>query len=286
MGWPWLCSPPLSGRQQHRSPKSLSVTQPDSAIKSLLKRDRAVVLAGIAGITALAWAYLVYLARDMGGMDSGMMMAQMRSWTAADFGFMFLMWAVMMVGMMVPTATPMVLVFAANSRRLREQQLPYVPTAVFLSGYVVVWSAFAVAATATNWALHVNDLLSSMMGVSASAYLGGGLLITAGLFQLSPLKYVCLKHCRSPMSFLLTDWREGGWGAFTMGLHHGAFCLGCCWILMGLLFVLGIMNLLWIAALAAFVLLEKAAPGGQYIGMAAGILLIIWGAVLAAGLIG
>ena len=262
------------------------MTQPDSAIKSLLKRDRAVVLAGTAGITVLAWAYLVYIARDMGGMDSGMMMAQMRSWTAADFGFMFLMWAVMMVGMMVPTATPMVLVFAANSRRLREQQLPYVPTAVFLSGYVVVWSAFAVAATAANWALHTNNLLSSMMGESASAYLGGGLLIAAGLFQLSPLKYVCLKHCRSPMSFLVHDWREGAWGAFNMGLRHGAFCLGCCWILMGLLFVLGIMNLLWIAALAAFVLLEKAAPGGQYIGMAAGILLIVWGAALAAGLIG
>ena len=239
-----------------------------------------VVLAGIAGLTALAWAYLVYLAQGMGGMESGMMMAQMRSWTAADFGFMFLMWAVMMVGMMVPTAAPMVLLFAANSRRLREQQRPYVPTIVFVSGYVVVWSGFAVAATLGNWALHVNDLMSSMMGKSASVYLGGGLLIAAGLFQLSPLKYVCLKHCRSPLSFLTNDWREGAWGAFNMGMRHGAFCLGCCWVLMGLLFVLGVMNLLWIAALAAFVLLEKVAPAGQYVGMAAGTLLIIWGALL------
>ncbi len=250
-----------------------------------MKRDRLVIAVGIVGLTALAWAYLVYLARDMGGMDQGMMMAQMRSWTIADFGFMFLMWAVMMVGMMVPTAAPMVLLFAANSRRLREQQLPYVPTAVFLSGYVMVWSGFAVAATAGNWALHVNDLLSSMMGESASAYLGGGLLIAAGLFQLSPLKYVCLKHCRSPLSFLTNDWREGSWGAFNMGLRHGAFCVGCCWILMGLLFVLGIMNLIWIAALAAFVLLEKVAPVGQYVGMTAGILLIIWGVLLITGVI-
>ncbi len=261
------------------------MTQSESSVESLMKRDRLVIAVGIVGLTALAWAYLVYLARDMGGMDQGMMMAQMRSWTIADFGFMFLMWAVMMVGMMVPTAAPMVLLFAANSRRLREQQQPYVPTAVFLSGYVVVWSGFAVAATAGNWALHVNDLLSSMMGESASAYLGGGLLIAAGLFQLSPLKYVCLKHCRSPLSFLTNDWREGSWGAFNMGLRHGAFCVGCCWILMGLLFVLGIMNLIWIAALAAFVLLEKVAPAGQYVGMTAGILLIIWGVLLITGVI-
>ena len=261
------------------------MTQSESSVESLLKRDRLVIAVGIVGLTALAWAYLVYLARDMGGMDQGMMMAQMQSWTIADFGFMFLMWAVMMVGMMVPTAAPMVLLFAANSRRRREQQQPYVPTAVFLSGYVVVWSGFAVAATAGNWALHVNDLLSSMMGESASAYLGGGLLIAAGLFQLSPLKYVCLKHCRSPLSFLTNDWREGSWGAFNMGLRHGAFCVGCCWILMGLLFVLGIMNLIWIAALAAFVLLEKVAPAGQYIGMTAGILLIIWGVLLITGVI-
>jgi predicted metal-binding membrane protein len=250
-----------------------------------LKRDRFVVAAGVVGLAALAWAYLVYLARDMGGMDSGMVMAQMRSWTAADFGFMLLMWATMMVGMMVPTAAPMVLLFAANSRRLREQQQPYVPTVVFLSGYVVVWSGFAVAATLGNWALHVNDLMSSMMGESVSIYLGGGLLIAAGLFQLSPLKYVCLKHCRSPLSFLTNDWREGSWGAFNMGLRHGAFCLGCCWMLMGLLFVLGIMNLIWIAALAAFVLLEKVAPAGQYVGMTAGILLIIWGVLLITGVI-
>ena len=261
------------------------MTQSESSVESLLKRDRWVVAVGIVGLTALAWAYLVYLARDPGGMDQGMMMAQMRSWTIADFGFMFLMWATMMVGMMVPTAAPMVHLFAANSRRLREQQQPYVPTVVFLSGYVVVWSGFAVAATLGNWALHVNDLMSSMMGESVSIYLGGGLLIAAGLFQLSPLKYVCLKHCRSPLSFLTNDWREGSWGAFNMGLRHGAFCLGCCWMLMGLLFVLGIMNLIWIAALAAFVLLEKVAPAGQYVGMTAGVLLIIWGVLLITGVI-
>ncbi|PKB78774.1 MAG: hypothetical protein BZY88_16685 [SAR202 cluster bacterium Io17-Chloro-G9] len=260
--------------------------QLESSIESLLKRDRAVVVAGIVGVTALAWAYLVYLAQTMNGMGSGMAMAQLQSWTIADFGFMFLMWAVMMTGMMVPTAAPMVLLFATVNRRRREQQGPCVPTAVFLSGYVLVWSGFAAAATVGNWALHVNALLSSMMGESASAYLGGALLIAAGLFQWSRLKYVCLNHCRSPLSFLMTDWREGSWGALNMGVRHGIYCVGCCWVLMGLLFVLGVMNLLWIAALAGFVLLEKVVPAGQRLSRVTGVLLVGWGVLMIARILG
>ena len=232
-------------------------------IEAILKRDRAVVVAGAAGVTVLAWAYLVYVAQSMSGMGSGMAMPQLQSWTAADFGFMFLMWWVMMIGMMVPTAAPMILLFATVNRRRREQEGPYVPTAVFLSGYLWVWGGFAAAATLGNWALHVNSLMSSMMGESNSAYLGGGLLIAAGVFQWSRLKYVCLSHCRSPMSFLMSDWKEGPGGALRMGLRHGTYCVGCCWVLMALLFVLGVMNLLWIATLAAFVLLEKVVPEGQ-----------------------
>jgi predicted metal-binding membrane protein len=242
------------------------------------------VLAGIVGVAALAWAYVVYRSQSDGAMDTGMGtgmgadMAQLHAWGAADFGLMFLMWAVMMTAMMVPSAAPMILLFTTVNRKRREQEQPYVPTGVFLLGYLTVWSGFALAATLANWGLHTNSLLSSMMGESTSTYLGGALLISAGVFQWSPLKYVCLTHCRSPIGFLMSEWREGTGGALKMGLRHGAFCVGCCWVLMALLFVLGVMNLLWIAALAGFVLLEKAIPGGQQVGRLTGVLLAGWGA--------
>lgn len=249
----------------------------DAPLESVLKRDRAVVLAGVIGVAGLAWAYMFYTALSMNGMGAGMAMARLQSWTAADFSLMFLMWAVMMTAMMVPTAAPMVLLFATVNRQRREKQQPYVPTGVFLAGYLVVWSGFAAAATVVNWALHVNSLLSSMMGASTSAYLGGALLIAAGAFQWSRLKYVCLTHCRSPLSFLMSGWREGPRGALVMGLRHGVYCVGCCWVLMALLFVLGVMNLLWIAALAGFVLLEKVAPASLRVSRTSGLLLAGWG---------
>ena len=171
----------------------------------------------------------------------------------------------------------MILLFATVNRRRREQERPYVPTSVFLSGYVIVWSGFAALATGANWGLHVNSLLSSMMGTSSSAYLGGALLLTAGIFQWSPLKYACLSHCRSPLGFLMAEWRDGAGGALRMGLKHGVYCLGCCWVLMGLLFVLGVMNLLWIAALAAFVLMEKVIHNGHLVSRVTGLLLAGWG---------
>ena len=189
----------------------------DAPLESVLKRDRAVVLAGILCVAGLAWGYMVYLAFSMGGMDAGMAMVRWQAWTAADFGLMFLMWAVMMTAMMVPTAAPMLLLFATVNRQRREKQQPYVPTGVFLSGYVLVWCGFAAGATVASWALHVNSLLTSMMGASASVYMAGGLLIAAGAFQWSRLKYVCLTHCRSPLSFLMTDWREGPGGHWPWG---------------------------------------------------------------------
>ena len=258
----------------------------DAPLESVLKRDRAVVLAGILCVAGLAWGYMAYLAFSMGGMDAGMAMVRWQAWTAADFGLMFLMWAVMMTAMMVPTAAPMLLLFATVNRQRREKQQPYVPTGVFLSGYVLVWCGFAAGATVASWALHVNSLLTSMMGASASVYMAGGLLIAAGAFQWSRLKYVCLTHCRSPLSFLMTDWREGPGGALAMGLRHGVYCVGCCWILMALLFVLGVMNLLWIAALAGFVLLERVAPASFHISRVSGLLLVGWGVwMVAVGLI-
>ncbi len=247
-----------------------------SGLERALRRDRAAVIAAILIIAAIAWAYLVYLA-EMGDMGMGMAMADMRSWSAADFGLMFVMWAVMMAAMMAPSAAPMLVVFAAVNRKRREREAPYVPTAVFLAGYVIVWTAFALVATLGNWGLHQASLLSSMMGAATSGYLGGALLLVAGAFQWSPLKYACLKQCRTPMGFLMTSWREGPRGAMRMGLEHGLFCLGCCWALMLLLFVLGVMNLVWIAALAAFVLAEKVAPMGERVSRVTGVLLVGWG---------
>ena len=257
-----------------------------SALEQVLRKDRVVVIAAILVIAAISWAYTVYLSGSGMGMGSmqmgadsgmGMAMADMRSWSAADFGLMFVMWAVMMVAMMSPSATPMLLMFAALNRKRRERAAPYVPTGVFLAGYIIVWTAFSLAATAGNWGLHQASLLSSMMGASTSGYLGGALLLLAGAFQWSPLKYACLKQCRTPMGFLMTSWRDGHGGALRMGLEHGAYCLGCCWALMLLLFVLGIMNLVWIAALAAFVLAEKVAPKPEWISRGTGVLMAGWG---------
>ncbi len=251
-----------------------------SALEQVLRRDRAVIVAAILIIAAISWAYTVHLAENgmgAGSMQTGMAAADMRSWSVADFGLIYAMWAVMMIAMMAPSAAPMLLMFARVNRKRRQREAPYVPAGVFLAGYVVVWAVFSLAATAGNWGLHQASLLSSMMGASTSGYLGGALLLVAGAFQWSPLKYACLKQCRTPMGFLMTSWREGHRGALRMGLEHGAYCLGCCWALMMLLFVLGVMNLVWIAALAAFVLAEKVAPKGEWVSRITGVLMIGWG---------
>ena len=254
--------------------------QSTTPLEVVLKRDRLVIWGAIFLVSAIAWGYIVYVAQTNADMGMSMSVAagNVRSWTGVDFALMYVMWAVMMVAMMVPSAAPMILLFATVNRRRREQSRPFVSTEVFLSGYLVIWSLFALGATLGNWGLHQASLLGSMMGESSSGYLGGGLLLTAGVFQFSRLKYVCLTHCRSPLSFLMSDWREGAGGAFKMGLEHGRYCLGCCWVLMALLFVLGVMNLVWIAALAAFVLAEKVAPAGVKVSRVTGVLLIAWGA--------
>jgi predicted metal-binding membrane protein len=235
-------------------------------------RDRTVVLSGLILITALAWAYMWYLARD----PMAMCMANMQPWGAADLLATFAMWAVMMVAMMVPSASPMILAFAGVNRMRRERSLPYVPTAAFLMGYLAVWTGFSALATVAEAALHSAALLSPMM-VSTSAVFGGILLLAAGAFQWTPLKNACLRHCRSPLGFILTEWRGGAWGAVQMGVRHGAYCVGCCWLLMALLFVAGVMNLWWIAAIGAFVLIEKVTRAGPLIARATGVLLMLWG---------
>ena len=247
----------------------------------VLRRDRIIVLFGLVLITALSWAYVSSLASDMHNMDlaTEMVMPQTQAWSVTDLALTFVMWAVMMVAMMTPSAAPMILMFAGINRRRQNQQAPYVSTSVFLLGYLVVWAAFSVLSAAAQWGLHAVSLLSPMM-VSTSPVLGGMLLLVAGIYQWTPLKHACLSKCRSPVGFVLNEWREGRWGAFLMGLKHGSYCTGCCWAVMALLFVAGVMNLLWVAAIAGFILLEKVAPAGQRMGQAAGALLVAGGVVL------
>ncbi len=241
-----------------------------AALAGVLQRDRAVTLASLVAVTALAWAYLVALAGDMGAM------AQVAPWTALDAALMFVMWAVMMVGMMLPSAAPMILLYAAVCRKQRGRGHVFAPTGAFAAGYLVAWTLFSLAATALQWALEQAALVSPMM-VSASAWLGGGLLIAAGVYQWTPLKHACLENCRSPVAFLSRIWRKGTGGAVAMGVHHGAYCVGCCLVLMALLFVGGVMNLLGVAAIAAFVLLEKIVPHGHLVSRASGAFLALAG---------
>jgi predicted metal-binding membrane protein len=206
----------------------------------------------------------------MGGPDLG-------SWSLGSLLPLFLMWAVMMIAMMLPSAAPMILTFAAVARNRRRAERPYVPVAVFAAGYVVIWCVFSLVAAGGQWLLHREALLSPDMA-SGSAILAGILLLTAGVFQFTPLKRTCLKHCRAPLEFIMTRWREGWRGAFGMGIEHGAFCAGCCWALMALLFVLGVMNILWIAALTMLVALEKVLPRARALSAGTGLVLVGWGA--------
>jgi predicted metal-binding membrane protein len=248
-----------------------------SNIEILIKRDRGFVLAGLIGTAALAWAYLASMAADMDTTSMGaMVMAQVAPWSVQDFWLMFIMWTVMMVGMMLPSAAPMILLYAAVRRRQLRRGHVFAATGVFAVGYLVAWTVFSLVATATQWVLEQASLLSPMM-VSASPYLGGALLIAAGIYQWTPLKHACLQNCRAPAEFLSRSWRNGTGGAIAMGVHHGAYCIGCCWVLMGLLFVAGVMNLLWVASITALVLIEKIAPGGHLFARIAGAVFVAAG---------
>jgi predicted metal-binding membrane protein len=251
------------------------------SLETALKRERAIVAAALATTVGLAWLYLWRLGGAMSDMDQHMGMPEMHAWSASDGVLLFAMWAVMMVAMMLPSASPMILAFATMNRRRGAAGSPLAHTGIFVLGYLVVWAAFSVMATTAQWGLHVAALLSPGM-VAASPAVGAGLLIAAGLFQWTPLKRACLIRCRSPLSFLLAEWREGARGALVMGLRHGAYCVGCCWLLMALLFIAGVMNLVWVAAIAAFVLIEKAVPAGDRVGRIAGALLVVAGVVMIA----
>lgn len=237
-----------------------------------LEHERAIVFGGVVGLTALAWLELWRRAGAM-GMDAAM--PRSMPWSFTDLGAAAVMWGVMMTAMMLPTAAPMLLLFASVQRRRRAQGERATPTGFFAAGYLLIWLAWSGLAAALQWALQALLFLSPHLAATGTL-LGAAFLLLAGTYQFTPWKDACLVQCQSPLGFLLTRWREGFRGALHMGLHHGAYCVGCCWALMGLLFVGGVMNLVWVAALAVFVLLEKVVARGPWLSRAAGLVLIGW----------
>ena len=241
-------------------------------------RDRLLICGALAGVVALAWAYLIVLASNMA--DMPMMdpagATGLHRWGVLDFALMFAMWAVMMVGMMVPTAMRAVMIYAGIAERADSQGTAVAPTYWFVGGYVIVWTVFSLAAAFVQAGLDRLGMLSPMM-VNLSAGLGAGLLIAAGVYQLTPWKDTCLKHCQSPAVYIATHFGPGITNALRLGVKHGGYCLGCCWALMGLLFLGGVMNLLWIAAITCFVLLEKLLPPALRVARVGGVLMIAGG---------
>jgi predicted metal-binding membrane protein len=289
------------------------MTEP-STLERLLKRDRAITLAGLFVLCVLAWGYLLsgaglgmsawemttaslfphtrsapapmpgmnMSAMNMPGMEVGSAIASTSAWSASTWALVIAMWWTMMIAMMSPSAAPTILLYARVHRHAASRgqiQKRLAPTGAFTAGYLATWLGFSVVAATLHWLLEQVSMVSATMMGSQSRYFSGGVLLAAGIYQFLPLKNICLSHCRAPSEFLSRHWRPGALGAFRLGAMHGAYCVGCCWILMALLFVGGVMNVVWIAALALLVLAEKFAPGGRWVGRGVGLLLVIWGAV-------
>ena len=264
----------------------------DRGIDATLRHDRWVTLGSLAGVVVVAWLYLWHTAT---GMDqASMSMSAMpgmpampgippapRATDAAAFGLALVMWTVMMAGMMLPGAAPTVLLYGAIVRKngARGTALPGVW--IFASAYLLVWACFSVVATVLQTLLERASLLTPTLA-AASTGAAALALIVAGVYQLTPLKRSCLARCRNPFEFFMTRWRAGPGGAFRMGLEHGAYCVGCCWALMLLLFVAGVMNLAWVALIAAFVFVEKLFPAVRLVSPLASTALIIAGLFLLA----
>ncbi len=261
-----------------------------STLEAVLRRDRLLVTVGLTVVFLVSAAYTVLgVGMQMSALTMtrmaihmpGMMM-QPAAWSLGYAVLVFLMWWVMMIAMMIPSAAPMVLLHAAIARKRAASERPLAATAVFALGYLAVWAAFSLIATGLQWGLESIGVVTGMMEI-ASPVIAGLLLVVAGLYQFTPLKTACLRHCQHPISFITHHWRPGASGAWRMGLEHGAFCLGCCWFLMVLLFVGGIMNLLWIAGIALYVGIEKFAAGRSWITAATGTLLTLAGLYVLAG---
>ena len=267
--------------------------------KQGLSRDQLVVLVSLAGLAILSWIYIAHLAghmpigagqqaSSMAGMNmgdmpmgapmSGMTASAPPAFDAGAFALTSLMWFVMMLGMMIPSAAPMLMLYAQVQRR-RSGASPLIRTALFGTGYALVWGAFSLAAAGLQQVLAQAALVTPGLTFASTA-VGGAVLIAAGVYELTPVKQVCLEHCRGPVAFIAGHWRPGAFGAISMGVAHGMFCLGCCWALMLLLFVGGVMNLLWIAALAGLVLVQKLLPGGRVLSWLTAAILIGAGGLL------
>jgi predicted metal-binding membrane protein len=248
-------------------------------IEIALRRDRVVVMAGLVLVAISAWVWTLAgagVSTNASGSHSmtkamGSMVMTAVPWSPFHAALIFCMWWTMMAAMMVPSAAPVILLFAAIHRR-QHSSPPFSAAGLLTAGYLAVWGAFSLAATLGQWSLERGGLISTeTMGVDGA--LAGGILLAAGLYQLTPVKQACLSRCRSPVTFLTAHWRPGSVGAFRMGVVHGAYCLGCCWFLMTLLFVGGVMNPFWIGALALYVLFEKLVPGGLWLSRASGVIL-------------
>jgi predicted metal-binding membrane protein len=262
----------------------------DGTLEVVLRRDRLIVASAVGVIAALAWAYVLWLAADMkmDGMNMsgfrmvpagmGMMAPAGAPWSAVEFAFVFVMWAVMMVGMMAPSAAPMILMYARVGRQGKIAGKPFAATGWFAAGYFLAWAGFSLAATLLQWVLEREALLDAGMA-SVNLLLGAIVLIAAGIYQWTPLKNACLAQCQTPFRFLMSHggFRSNVLGCLHLGLLHGTYCVGCCCVLMALLFVVGVMNVLWIALLALLVLVEKLTPWGGWVARIAGAVFIAVG---------
>lgn len=245
-----------------------------------LRRPRLIILGGIIGIVLLCWAWLAPAAVDMYGRMDGLSAWMMQnSWDARYIIFIFLMWVVMMAGMMLPSAAPAILMFEKIVRHSPDPYRPVSRSYAFAAGYLLAWTGFSAVATLLQWVLAEAALLDMMME-PADKLFASVILLLAGLWQFTPFKHACLGKCRSPISFLSQHWQPGIWGALRLGVKHGLYCLGCCWALMLLLFFGGVMNLLWIAGITLFVLVEKLAPFGRWTCRICGMALIFTGILL------
>jgi len=247
------------------------------SVEALLRRERRLVIGALALVAAIAWLYTLSGAAVSAPMAE--MAMQPMTWSPTVAALMFMMWWLMMIAMMLPSAAPMALLFAAINRRRNEPADAVRGTGIFVGGYLAAWAGFSLIATLAQWGLDEVGLLSGSMGIG-NAELGGAILLAAGLYQFTPAKRVCLRHCQRPVVFISSHWHPGAGGAFRMGVEHGAYCLGCCWVLMTLLFFGGVMNVFWIAGLAVYVALEKLARFGHRLAAASGGLLAAWGVVV------
>ncbi len=239
--------------------------------------DRIIILSAVLLLTALSWVWLIHdVTSGTDSLPACCARPDPRLWKFPDLFALFIMWTIMMVGMMAPTVVPVLLLFDGLTRQRRSEGRAAVSTLLFLLGYLLAWTLFSLVATLCQWGLHRTAMLSRGM-VSANHWFAATVLIAAGVFQLMPFKRACLTHCRSPLDFILTQWREGRWGAISMGLRHGISCTGCCWLLMAILFVVGVMNLVWVAVITLFVLAEKTLPWNRWVARATASCLIVWG---------